>query len=127
MADEVNKRYGFRLTRQTLASWRDTGDWDGRIRRADARCLAIESTGVSYDQYMFNALLRRLEAYERYFDTLPDSQVDNNAQWAMNDVVKKLEALLKTVHIKEIAEAAPGEERERLVSRILRETYGIER
>lgn len=84
----LSRDHGYDITRQSLAKWRDDYEWERR-----AAALEIEEQerlDAMSDTSILNSLLARRRQYEEYFDTLGPGQIDNQAQYGLNSVLKTL-------------------------------------
>jgi len=124
LSELLKERYGIEVKETGLNAWRDAGDWDGRVRRIEARSVGDGRNGRSYEQIMFDSLLERKEAYDRFFDTQGANIMDNNAQWAYNDIISKLMSLLGAMNAAELKDLAPEEAKQRL-SELFNSAYGL--
>lgn len=95
----LSRDHGYDITRQSLAKWRDEYSWE---RRAAAMAAEEqEQLEAMSDASILNSLLQRRRQYEAYFDTLKPGQIDNQAQYGLNSVLKTLIDIRKqTGHFK---------------------------
>ncbi len=111
-ASALSREHGFDVTRQTLSSWRDTYDWEGRAARAENE--AREQRSAISDDALIGSLLNQKKAYEDYFNSLPKGKVDIQATYGYNCILRTI------IEIKQADEqrrragnapVAPGEQR----------------
>lgn len=84
----LSRDHGYDISRQSLAKWRDEFGWERR-----AAALAVEEQerlDAMSDTSILNSLLARRRQYEEYFETLGPGQIDNQAQYGLNSVLKTL-------------------------------------
>ena len=86
----LKAEHNFKVTRQTLASWRDEYDWEGRAARAEAEEKTIAESADISDNALLASLLKQKANYERYFETLPANRIDNQAVYAYSNLLKKI-------------------------------------
>jgi hypothetical protein len=79
---------GLPVSRQTLMSWAGKYDWKGRAARVEAEERKREAA-VAEDG-LVAALGKQKERYERYFDTMAEGVVDNQACYAFCGLVKTM-------------------------------------
>lgn len=89
-ARALKRDHSFKVTRQTLASWRDEYDWEGRAARAEAEENRLAEAADISDAAIMNALLKQKKNYEDYFSTLPAGRIDNQAVYAYSNLLKKI-------------------------------------
>jgi hypothetical protein len=83
---------GLPVSRQTLMAWAEKYDWKGRAARAESEKESREAreSAARDEDALVGALARQKERYEKYFDTLDPSKVDNQACYAFCGLVKTM-------------------------------------
>ena len=84
----MNNEHGYVVTRQSVAEWRDRFDWQGRAARTDAEAEKLDQATAS--EALLNVLLKQKGKYEDYLDSLPIGEVDNQAIYAFNNILKTI-------------------------------------
>lgn len=84
----LSRDHGYDVTRQSLAKWRDDYEWDRRL--AAEKAEEEERNEAMSDLSIINSLVKRRKQYEDYFDTFKPGQIDNQAQYGLNSVLKTL-------------------------------------
>lgn len=100
----LEKEYGYEITRQSLSKWRDEYDWEERAARAEA--AEKERASATSDSSIMDSLLKRREQYEAYFESLPLGQVDNQAVYGYNSVLKTILDVRKETAVFKVDEFA---------------------
>lgn len=119
---ELKTRHGIGIRTSTFYEWKRDGNWDERMKRADAEKEDVEYESLSFPEKMFRDLLKRKEAYEQYFRGLAPDRMDNHAQYAYNHILKTLAELADKVKPEE---AADPEKMKQVMKEILEREYGI--
>jgi hypothetical protein len=91
---ELKKR-GYVISRQTLSDWKQKYDWDGRAARTDIEQNRVDNALSDYS--LIKPLLDQLPRYEEYFATLPVGQLDNQAVYARNHIIKTIFSIKESV------------------------------
>ena len=84
----LSREHGYDITRQSLAKWRDDYNWERRAAAMDAE--EQERLDAMSDASILNSLIARRKQYEEYFSTLKPGEIDNQAQYGLNSVLKTL-------------------------------------
>lgn len=116
------EKEGFRLSRPTLDDWIKEFDFAGRMARADAERQTLEQFERDPRARLLISCLRRIEAYERYFETVtkPYPQAD----FALTGIMNQVREILKSYPT---ASTAATEDPRLKAQEILRTEYGIDR
>ena len=81
---------GYVVTRQTLAAWRDEGNWQERAARLDAEITAAaDAMLLTEDEQLLAALKKQQAKYDKYFDSL--EKPDPQATYAYNGLLKTIQ------------------------------------
>lgn len=84
----MNGHEGYVITRQSLYEWMEKYDWQGRATRLEAdQALMVDATS---DDSILTPLLRQKTRYESYFDSLAIGEVDNQAVYGYNAILKTI-------------------------------------
>lgn len=84
----LEKDHSYEITRQSLAKWRDEFGWEDRAARAEAS--EKDRAASTSDASIMDSLLKRRAQYETYLESLPLGQVDNQAIYGYNSVLKTI-------------------------------------
>jgi len=93
IADAIYEKFHFRITREKLKSWCDEGKWEDILSGSREQATTMKPGETSFKRAMFEAFKDRKVAYEKYFKTIEDGKMDNNAHWAYKDILTKLDSL----------------------------------
>jgi hypothetical protein len=89
------KKGGFVLCRETLSAWRDRYAWKERAAGAEAR-EGKQKDGNADDTIRLIADLESQKArYERFFQSLDETGIDNQATYAYTGLVKAIADIRK--------------------------------
>lgn len=81
-------RDGYVISRQSLHQWKTENDWENRAATAEAKAkLLAEATSA---EAMITSLLTQKDRYEAYLDSLPVNEVDTQAVYAFNGILKTI-------------------------------------
>lgn len=84
----MNGHEGYVINRATLYEWMEKYDWRGRATRLEAdQALMADATS---DNSILSPLLRQKTRYESYFDSLAIGEVDNQAVYGYNAILKTI-------------------------------------
>lgn len=87
-ARALKRDHNFTVTRQTLASWRDEYDWEGRAARAEAEAGKTED--ICTEKGIMAIMSRQVQRYTDYFEQLPPGKMDNQAGFAFASLCNSL-------------------------------------
>ncbi|MDA8155578.1 MAG: hypothetical protein M0Z52_03860 [Actinomycetota bacterium] len=120
---ELEKR-GLKLSRPSLDKWIKDYRFEERMKQADAERQEAEDCQLSLEQKMMKKLLRQIERYEEYLDSLPINQMDHQATYALTNLYKTVVELSRKA--KGVDAKSPATLRKK-ADEIMRAEYGIER
>lgn len=82
---------GLPVTKPTLYEWIEKYNWKERAARAEAEEQRVKDAVVISDEAMIIADLEKQKGkYERFFETLADCSMDNQAMYAYTNLVKTI-------------------------------------
>lgn len=84
----LKAEHNFKVTRQTLAAWRDEYDWAGRAARAEAEGVKTEE--ICTEKGIMAIMSRQVQRYTDYFEQLPPGKMDNQAGFAFASLCNSL-------------------------------------
>lgn len=84
----MNGHEGYVITRATLYEWMEKYDWQGRATRLEAEQIVMAN--ATSDESILTPLLSQKTRYELYFDGLPVNEVDNQAVYGYNAILKTI-------------------------------------
>lgn len=79
---------GYVISRQSLHKWKEDHDWENRAAKSEAEAAAL-ADATSADA-MIASLLKQKERYEAYLDSLSIGEVDTQAVYAFNGILKTI-------------------------------------
>ncbi|MEN6375338.1 MAG: hypothetical protein ABFD75_11250 [Smithella sp.] len=88
---KVMKRdHGIPITKPTIYSWIEKFNWKERATRAEVEEQRVADAVVSDEGKILSDLGKQKEKYERFFETLGDAGIDNQAIYAYTNLVKTI-------------------------------------
>jgi hypothetical protein len=79
---------GLKISKPTLYDWMEKFNFEDRRTRADAEKQKASDCQIGLEDRMLADLIKQKEKYERYFNSLSDTVIDNQAQFAYASIVK---------------------------------------
>lgn len=80
--------HAYEISRQSIHAWIERYGW--RERAAMAEAAAADMADATSDEAILNVLLAQKKKYEAYFSTLPVGQIDNQAVYGFNSILKTI-------------------------------------
>lgn len=84
------KKMGYRITRTTIASWREKYNWQERASNIDVKKQMAKDSSITFEQSLFLDLQKQKERYDLYFESLESGKVDNQAMYVYNQILERL-------------------------------------
>lgn len=84
------KKMGYRITRTTIASWREKYNWQERASNIDVKKQMAKDSSITFEQSLFLDLQKQKERYDLYFESLESAKVDNQAMYVYNQILERL-------------------------------------
>ncbi len=81
---------GYFITKPTLYAWIEKYNWKDRAARAEAEEQKGKEAMENHDAKAITSLDAVRERYEKYFATLGDNVVDNQAMFAYTGIIKSI-------------------------------------
>lgn len=84
---------GHMVTRQSIDTWKNERDWEGRAAKADAVEQEAKDPELTGEERMVAALAKQAKRYEEYFETLTPKEMDSQAVYAYTNLISTLQAI----------------------------------
>lgn len=84
------KKMGYRITRTTIASWREKYNWQERASNIDVKKQMAKDSSITFEQSLFLDLQKQKARYDLYFESLESGKVDNQAMYVYNQILERL-------------------------------------
>ncbi len=87
----LKERIGLSLTKPTIYDWIEKFNWKDRAARKDEEAQRVQNAAAVTDEgRMIADLEKQKKKYDRFFETLGDAGIDNQAMYAYNNLVKTI-------------------------------------
>jgi len=87
----LKDRHGLPISKPTLYEWIEKFNWKDRAARAEAEVQRVQDVAAIGSESRFIADLEKQKTkYDRFFESLGDSGIDNQAMYAYNSLVKTI-------------------------------------
>lgn len=83
-------RQGYRISKPTVYDWKEKYGWEDRAARAEAEERKAADAVAGAEGRAIASLEKVQGRYEKYFETLGEAKVDNQAMFAYTGVVKSI-------------------------------------
>lgn len=87
------KKKGYLITKPTLYDWIEKYGWKERAARAEAEEQKAKDAVISHDTKVIADLEKVKGRYDRYFETLGENAIDNQAMFAYTGIIKSIEEI----------------------------------
>lgn len=84
------EKNGLHLDRRTIYTWIDTFSWKNRLADTGAAEQGVKDPSPNDAARLIADLERQKEKYDRFFETLGESTVDNQATYAYTTLVRAI-------------------------------------
>jgi len=118
------EKEGLKLSKPTLYEWMEKFNFKERLKNADAVAQEASDAKMQYREKILLDLKKQKERYDVYFDSIAP-QVDNQAQYAYDNLVKTICDIQKAIDEKpDLYRMAPivMDEFVRFVKKVVKET-----
>jgi len=86
----MKDRHDIPITKPTLYAWMEKFNWRERAARAETEEQRVNDAVVSDEAKILADLEKQKAKYERFFETLGEGAVDNQATYAYTNLVKTI-------------------------------------
>lgn len=91
----LKSEHSWPVTRPTLTKWKEEHGWEER--RAAEKAQAERRKESSSANFLLDALIDQVVRYQKYFTSLGDKDVDNQATYAFTNLVKEIINIRKKI------------------------------
>lgn len=84
----LKRDHNYDISRQSLHSWKEKYDWEARAARAETE--EKKRAEATSDDALLTVQLKQKKRYEDRFENLPLGEVDNQATYAYNHILKTI-------------------------------------
>ena len=86
----MKRDHGIPVTKPTIYAWIEKFNWVDRATRAETEEQRVKDVIVSDEGKILSDLERQKEKYERFFESLGETCIDNQAMYAYTNLVKTI-------------------------------------
>ena len=91
---ELEKK-GLKLSKPTLYEWIEKFNFDGRLKNIDAVATEASDEKIHYRERILLDLKKQKTRYDKFFESLPEGQIDTQATYAYNSLCKTISDIQK--------------------------------